>query len=214
MSFLKDYEPVEDRLRAFWEQHPQGRVVTELLHHADGAYIVLARVYRGDELRDNPPAATGLARDAVDELDANLKRSALEVCETSAIGRALANLGYAPKGKRPSREEMRKSANLEPSAVTEPSSPGMGDADGDAVDLHGEVLAASPQAAGPEAAAFGEGAEKPVSGPAESSEKSDLSFHPNSPHRMKPAPDFPGYLMCTKGKCSYWEFVGVEEAKA
>ncbi len=30
----------------------------------------------------------------------------MENCETSAIGRALANAGYAPKGKRPSREEM------------------------------------------------------------------------------------------------------------
>jgi hypothetical protein len=32
----------------------------------------------------------------------------LENCETSAIGRALANAGYAAKGKRPSREEMIK----------------------------------------------------------------------------------------------------------
>jgi hypothetical protein len=32
----------------------------------------------------------------------------LENCETSAIGRALANAGYAAKGKRPSREEMSK----------------------------------------------------------------------------------------------------------
>jgi len=34
--------------------------------------------------------------------------SALENCETSAIGRALANAGYATKGKRASREEMSK----------------------------------------------------------------------------------------------------------
>ena len=39
-----------------------------------------------------------------------MKQSALEVCETSAIGRALANLGYAAKGKRPSREEMSKAS--------------------------------------------------------------------------------------------------------
>jgi hypothetical protein len=32
----------------------------------------------------------------------------LENCETSAIGRALANAGYAAKGKRASREEMTK----------------------------------------------------------------------------------------------------------
>jgi hypothetical protein len=34
----------------------------------------------------------------------------LENCETSAIGRALANAGYASKGKRPSKEEMVKVA--------------------------------------------------------------------------------------------------------
>jgi hypothetical protein len=37
----------------------------------------------------------------------------LENCETSAIGRALANAGYAAKGKRPSKEEMIKVARSE-----------------------------------------------------------------------------------------------------
>jgi hypothetical protein len=39
----------------------------------------------------------------------------LENCETSAIGRALANAGYASKGKRPSREEMSKVVASKPS---------------------------------------------------------------------------------------------------
>ena len=198
MSFLKDYEPVEDRLRDFWEQHPQGRVTTELLHHADGAYIVIARVYRGDELRDNPPAATGLARDAVDELAANLKNSALEICETSAIGRALANLGYAAKGKRPSREEM--SVVLEPRTVTSPKDPesitgegeGMGTADGEGGETPGEEA-------------------EPPSPPTAEHAKSDLSFHPNSPHRMAESDQLPGYRFCTKRPCPYWELI--EEGK-
>jgi hypothetical protein len=38
----------------------------------------------------------------------------LENCETSAIGRALANAGFAAKGKRASREEMAKVNNAEP----------------------------------------------------------------------------------------------------
>jgi hypothetical protein len=42
----------------------------------------------------------------------------LENCETSAIGRALANAGYAPKGKRPSREEMTKVKNSETTFAT------------------------------------------------------------------------------------------------
>jgi hypothetical protein len=38
----------------------------------------------------------------------------LENAETSAIGRALANAGYAAKGKRASREEMTKVATYSP----------------------------------------------------------------------------------------------------
>ena len=106
-DFLKDYEPVEDRLRAFWMDHPQGRVMTTLISHADGAYIVFAEVWRS---ADEYPAASGLAHDSEAQLPSNMKTSALEVCETSAIGRALANLGYAAKGRRPSREEMSKTS--------------------------------------------------------------------------------------------------------
>lgn len=120
MSFLDDYEPVEDRLRQFWEDHPFGRVITTLEHHVDGDYIVRAEVYVGNELRNDPPTATGYAHDSAAQLSANMKASALEVCETSAIGRALANMGYAPKGKRPSREEMQKASAPAASHRTEP----------------------------------------------------------------------------------------------
>ena len=145
MTTPKDYEPVEDRLREFWTQHPYGRVITELLHHADGSYIVKASVYVGNELRNDPPTATGLAQDSVDLLPANLKASALEVCETSAIGRALANMGYAAKGKRPSREEMQKSwGNLASQAA-----PAGGAAGADhPADAQGEDAKAGPAAAG------------------------------------------------------------------
>lgn len=117
-SFLDDYEPVENRIREFWRDHPAGRIITELLRHDDGDYIVSASVYRGDELRDHPPAATGLAHDSVSQLPQHMKASALETCETSAIGRALANLGYAPKGQRPSREEMTKTAGGDSTPAT------------------------------------------------------------------------------------------------
>jgi len=113
MAFnLNDYEPVEERLRQFWGDHPEGRIETELLHHEDGDYIVFARVFRDTAAFDGEPypTATGLAHDSKDQLPAQMKASALEVCETSAIGRALANMGYAPKNKRPSREEMQKAS--------------------------------------------------------------------------------------------------------
>jgi Spy/CpxP family protein refolding chaperone len=56
---------------------------------------------------DARPAATGHAEEHVTNTGVN-KTSALENCETSAEGRALARLGFAPKGARPSREEMDK----------------------------------------------------------------------------------------------------------
>lgn len=102
--FLKDYEPVEDRLAKFWADHPEGRVLTELLPASEGEFIVKAYAYRNTQ---EEVAATGLAHEVIGQGNVN-KTSALENCETSAIGRALANLGYAPKGKRPSREEMQK----------------------------------------------------------------------------------------------------------
>jgi hypothetical protein len=109
---LSDYEPVEDRLARFWEQHPDGRVLTQLLSKpTPDEWVVFAEVYRTAD--DTRPYATGLAHEVVTGRGVN-STSALENCETSAIGRALANAGYAPKGARPSREEMQKADRAGP----------------------------------------------------------------------------------------------------
>jgi hypothetical protein len=68
-------------------------------------YIVKAYLFK--TATDSVAWATGLAEETVTSRGVN-QTSALENCETSAIGRALANAGYAPKGKRASREEMTK----------------------------------------------------------------------------------------------------------
>ena len=107
MFNLDDYETVEERLVKFWKDHPDGQIHTKVLEHTSARFIVEASIYRTEA--DARPWTTGLAEETVQGRGVNAT-SALENCETSAIGRALANAGYATKGKRASREEMTKVA--------------------------------------------------------------------------------------------------------
>ena len=105
---MADYEPVETRLARAHADRDDLRIITELVMHDDKAVIYKATIYKsGDDLEHARPWATGWAQESIGS--SNITRTSwLEVCETSAIGRALANAGYAPKGARASREEMGK----------------------------------------------------------------------------------------------------------
>lgn len=105
MFNLADYETVEVRLEKFIKDYPDFRIATELEVVEKGRYIVKAYLYKAST--DQISWTTGYAEETISERGVN-STSALENCETSAIGRALANAGYAAKGKRPSREEMSK----------------------------------------------------------------------------------------------------------
>jgi hypothetical protein len=105
MFNLADYETVEVRLEKFIKDYPDFRIATELEVVESNRYIVKAYLFKVSS--DSAAFSTGLAEEKVADRGVN-QTSALENCETSAIGRALANAGYAAKGKRPSREEMSK----------------------------------------------------------------------------------------------------------
>jgi hypothetical protein len=111
MFNLSDYEPVEVRLEKFIKDYPAFRISTELEVVEATRYIVKAYLFK--DASDGVAWATGYAEETVTSRGVN-QTSALENCETSAIGRALANAGYAPKGKRPSREEMTKVVAAKP----------------------------------------------------------------------------------------------------
>lgn len=108
---LEDYETVEERIKRFYDEHPDGRIKTEEvtsdLDRSNGLWVIKATLYLniGDQAADLPKA-TGYAFEVDGQGMAN-KTSALENCETSAIGRALANANFSGN-KRTSREEMAK----------------------------------------------------------------------------------------------------------
>jgi len=102
---LDNYETVEDRLVKFWADHTDGRINTSIHYYDDTRILVRAEVYFDRE--DVRPVATGYAEELRGASPVN-RTSHAENAETSAIGRALANCGYAAKGARPSREEMQK----------------------------------------------------------------------------------------------------------
>jgi len=111
MAFnLADYETVESRLVKFWKENPDGRIETELIEANSNRFIIMARIFRTEA--DSKYWTSGHAYETITDRGVN-STSALENCETSAIGRALANAGFATHGKRPSREEMTKVARNE-----------------------------------------------------------------------------------------------------
>jgi len=123
---LNNYETVDSRIKKFYELHSEGRIITELIAYSDQAFIVKASVFR--DSKDTNPSATGLAEERVGASPVN-RASALENCETSAIGRALANLNFASKA-RASVEEMDKVNRYETINGSVPREPWKNNADG------------------------------------------------------------------------------------
>ena len=113
-----EYAPVADRITLFYARFPTGRILTRLISRTEHEITVQAYVYRS---RDDPrPSATGLASERIGDGDVNTV-ACLENTETSAIGRALANLGLTASHNRPSREEMDKAQRERVRRVSEPA---------------------------------------------------------------------------------------------
>lgn len=113
-----DYAPVADRITLFYARYPTGRILTRLIAQTEREITVQAYVFRS--LAEVRPSATGLASERVGDGDVNTV-ACLENTETSAIGRALANLGLTASSNRPSREEMAKASRERARRIAEHS---------------------------------------------------------------------------------------------
>src|SRR3954464_10833085 len=103
------YATVAERIELFYSRFPEGRVNTELVAREGGEITFKALVYR--TAAESLAAATGWASEREGDGDVNTV-ACLENTETSAVGRALANLGFTASSKRPSREEIEKVARV------------------------------------------------------------------------------------------------------
>jgi hypothetical protein len=92
------YITVAERLAAFVEKYPDGQIETSLVSITDVMAVVAAKVWKGKrEGFDTPPDGTGLSSMPIPGPTNFTRGSEVENAETSAIGRALAAIGFLAK---------------------------------------------------------------------------------------------------------------------
>lgn len=96
----KQYVMVNERIKEFRKQYPDGQILTQILANSDGQILFQAKV-----LVDGVLVATGHAYEKEASSFIN-KTSYIENCETSAVGRALGILGIGIDASLASAEEV------------------------------------------------------------------------------------------------------------
>ena len=132
---LDNYETVEDRLKKYWEENPHGKIETDVVHITDDGNCVTIKasvyIHAMTDVGDHTLIlkTTGIAQETKGQGGFANADAWMENCETSAIGRALANLDMYNKNKdRASYEEMKAAELMDRSggsqtSGSEPSSP-------------------------------------------------------------------------------------------
>ena len=109
MTGLQNYEEVKDRIPIFWELYPEGRIAPNPMSDLSDITTVIFRCDLYAHKDDPTPFSTGWAFETQGVGGMANKFSHVENCETSAVGRALANANISNKNKpRASVSEMRK----------------------------------------------------------------------------------------------------------
>jgi hypothetical protein len=110
MAFnLSDYQTVQERIEIFWRLYPDGRIFNDLVLTNEKEVIIKCSVWKN--ANQQLPDATDFAQETITATGITAT-SAVEVCSTSATGRALSLLGgeLSPSKKRASQTEMLKAA--------------------------------------------------------------------------------------------------------
>ena len=148
---LNDYREVPERVTEWYERHPQGRIVPEIVERPEdggGRWTVKASVYRTDD-PDEQPAGVGHSFLSVPGKTPYTKDSELENAETSAVGRALVNAGIPAKSIASTQEvQAKRGAADQGRGSTAPARPARNTPSGGAVR----------EPSGGEPVAYGEGA--------------------------------------------------------
>ena len=105
----KQYITVNERVVEFHKLYPNGSIRTDLIEFTD-RFIIKAEVC--PDVTDRMRIFTGYAYEMVGSSQIN-KTSALENCETSAIGRALGILGIGIDGSIASADEVENAIHQE-----------------------------------------------------------------------------------------------------
>lgn len=137
-GFADDYVPVNERIEAFYREHPDGSIQCEVHTLTDALVVMRATVYRD---REDPRPSVAHSMLGIPGRTNFTRGSEVENAETSAVGRAIAMLGFEVKRGMASREEVWNKRDETPPSRAAPA-PEHIDTD------TGEVTEAAPQAGG------------------------------------------------------------------
>ena len=97
------------RLKKFWKDNPNGRINTDVVSSSSDGTMVIVKAELFADKDDIVPVSTGLAQETKGLGGFANNEAWLENCESSSLGRALANWKYQGNKKpRPTQEEMKK----------------------------------------------------------------------------------------------------------
>ena len=103
------YKLVSERHAQFVKDHPNGMIRTNLEYGSDKLVVVKCEVWKERPEKDHymePPDGTGMASMPIPGPTPFTKNSEVENAETSALGRALAMIGYHAKDSMASEDEI------------------------------------------------------------------------------------------------------------